>query len=719
VMDAAGFVPNPGQARAIAAPLETPVRVVAGAGTGKTEVIARRYLHLLEAGLRPDQVLVLTFSEKAAAEMRARILQAVAAREGAARERLSLAAAPISTFHSFCARLLADHSLRAGLGPGLPLLTELEAADLLDAEQEAFLAEGYRAAYGDFDPLSVPDYDWRAGGPFGPAVAVIEQLRNQALPWQEFRRLYAGVSAPAGDGDGSGRAARRRVIAPLVAWLYAGYAEALARRGQLDFDRLIMEAAALLETHADLRAAWHAGCRAILVDEYQDTNAAQERLLRVLAPPGGSLSVVGDPRQAIYVWREARVENIARFPGDGRARFEAPLTENRRSLSPILAVANRAIRGYAFAAPPEFDAADVLRPYPPHVSAEPAVVLHALPDRAAEAQAVVDWVRRAHAEGLAYGDMALLIRARTYLPVYLAALQAARIPFQASAGDLFYTRPEVLDAVHLLHVCLDPGDDLSLARVLVSPAAGLTQAEVAALLGAGERRLWPAVQAAAAADVRLQRLADFWRQAQAQRLRLMPDAFVGWALRASGLARAGREAPGALHKLMAVAHTFAEQNPRLGLADLAAHLRRLLASNERLKAPELDALADAVQVMTVHAAKGLEFPLVLAVDSREKLTPRRDFGPFHDPDFGLVLPVRDVDDQHPAFVERVRRSRNEARCLWYVTLTRAKRKLVVTAANDAPLEDGRYARVSTLFEELWNSLADEPEAGVALVPGVA
>jgi len=185
------FTPNPGQARAIAAPADAAVRVVAGAGTGKTEVIARRYLHLLGRGLRPDEILVLTFSEKAAAEMRARILRAVTVRAaaGPALERLDLAAAPISTFHSFCARLLADHSLRAGVDPSLPLLTESEAAELLEAAQESFLSEGFRAAYGDFNPLAVDDYDWHKGGPFEHALGVVDQLRNQGIPWDEFRRV--------------------------------------------------------------------------------------------------------------------------------------------------------------------------------------------------------------------------------------------------------------------------------------------------------------------------------------------------------------------------------------------------------------------------------------------------------------------------------------------------------------------------------------------------
>jgi len=303
---------------------------------------------------------------------------------------------------------------------------------------------------------------------------VIHQLRNQGIRWDEFeRQARAAQSSSAG----------QQVLGPLIAWLYRAYLEQLAERGRLDFDRLIMDAAVLVERDTALRLALGQTYRAILVDEYQDTNYAQERLLRALAAGRmANVTVVGDPRQAIYVWREARVENIAGFPGDGGPRVEAPLVENRRSLAPILAVANRAIDGYEFGQPPEFDPADRLAPSPDTPAFTGAVVsLQAAPNREAEAQAVASWIERLRAEGFQYRDIALLIRARTYMPQYLAALEAAGIPVEVSAGDAFYTRPEILDAIHLLRVCVDPADDLSLARVLLSPAVGLNQAQVAEL----------------------------------------------------------------------------------------------------------------------------------------------------------------------------------------------------------------------------------------------
>ena len=715
------FAPNPGQKRAIAAPFDQPVRVVAGAGTGKTEVIARRYLHLLrQAALRPENILVLTFSEKAAAEMRARIARAVA---GPGYERLDLAAAPISTFHSFCARLLSEHSLAARVDPGLSLLTEIDAEEILDLAKEAFLAGGYLAAYGEFNPLDSPDYAWEAGGPFDPAMAVINQLRNQGISWDEFERQAAAVLSPS-EGQ--------HVLAPLIAWLYRAYLDELAGRGQLDFDRLIMDAAALVERDQALGLAMRRQYRAVLVDEYQDTNYAQERLLRALAGERMSnVTVVGDPRQAIYVWREARVENIAGFPGDGGGRFDAPLVENRRSLMPILSVANRAIAGYEFGRPEEFDAADKLAPSRANEAFDGVVVsLEAQPDREAEARAVVRWIERLRDQGDAFRDMALLMRARTYMPMYLAALEAAGIPVEVSAGDAFFTRPEILDAIHLLRVCVDPADDLSLARVLLSPAVGLNQAQVAGLRMGDQRCLWQAVLAVPEAGVpeagvpeadiddapraALGRLVALWRAAQAERWRLSPAAFLGWAVRQSGLGAApDPAAQRALHKLLAIAQSFAADHPAQGLPELAEFLRLTLEGDPRAKAPEINSQADAVQVMTAHASKGLEFPVVIAADCREKVKSKRSKAPFHEPLAGLIIP--DDDEEDPRFIERTRRARNEARCLWYVTLTRAKRRLIITATDDAERLDDRYAKVETFFEELWNAEAVDPSPGVERV----
>lgn len=705
------FTPNPGQGRAIGAPLDRPVRVVAGAGTGKTEVIARRYLHLLrEHHLDPENILVLTFSEKAAAEMRARILLAVS-RAGVGRTRLDLAGASISTFHSFCARLLADHSLQAGIDPDQPVLSEIESNQVMDELMEEFLDEGFKDAYPTMDPLASESYSWIDGGPAKDAQQAVAQMRNQAVEQGEFESEMQ---------EGKDRSEAYQVLAPLVGWLYARYTRRLEEKGQLDFDRQIFDAALLLERNADLRERFRRDYRVILVDEYQDTNYAQQRLLRVLAADGSAnVTVVGDPRQAIYVWREARVENIAGFAKEGGNRFEAPLTENRRSLKPILDLANRAIEGYELGEQAEFDPADQLFPFEGNLDFTPPVVtLQACATRAEEAQAVVDWVRDAAAHGIDYRDIAILIRARTYLSTYTDALNAAGIPFELSAENAFYMRPEILDAVHLLRVCLDPALEVSLVRVLSGPAVGLTQDEIARLRNAGAKHLWAAVLDPAAAELgpeaeeRLARLVGFWRSAQRKRRLLAPAAFLDWALLESGLgATHDPVARRALDKLLALAQDYGDAHPADTLSQMADYLMEALKAELPEKAPELNTNSDAVRVLTDHAAKGLEFRVVIAVDSRQKVKPDRDFKPFHEPEVGLIIPRDDEADPH--FQERMRRMRNEARSLWYVALTRPKERLVVTATNPDAAE-GKELKGKTLFEELWAKENADPTPGVEM-----
>jgi DNA helicase-2/ATP-dependent DNA helicase PcrA len=711
------ITPHPDQTEAIKAPHDRPVRIVAGAGTGKTEVVSRRFVHLLvHAGLRPEQILVLTFSEKAAAEMRARIFRAVAG-AGLGYRRLDLAGAFISTFHSFGARLLRDHSLFAGIDGALPFLTEADTEEMLNRAVTAFLEREYAEAY-SFDPLEKDVYTWEDGGPVRTAMAIIDQLRNQAVGVEAFDAAWRALESPSD---------RQAVMAPLVSRLYRAYQAMLGQRGQLDFDRLIMGTVELLERYPDVQARVRHAWRAILVDEYQDTNHAQERLLRAVAQEGmRNVTVVGDPRQAIYVWREARVENIAGFPGDGGVRIEAPLSRNWRSIAPILAVANRAIQGYEFGDPPEFDAGRLLETGRPAAQpGGPGVTLATFASREAEAEGVAEWIARLRAEGRACRDMAVLIRARTYLEVYLEALRRAGVPFEVSAGDAFYTRPEIMHALHILRVCVNPMDTLAVAVTLLGPAVGLSQAEVARLAQSDDAPLWDVVSTyrAETGEARIARRLEgftaFWAEAQRQRWLRSPSSFVAWALQASGLEGyiAGLSDPGAgraLHKLLAVAHVYEAEYPGDTLEDMVEHLRRLVRTEPREKTPELTGDADAVAVLTAHASKGLEFPVVIAVDNRQRLTPSQRKTPFHEPGVGLVFP--EEDEGNPHALTRMRHLRNEARCLWYVTLTRARERLVVTAPDAAHLEPGGiYSPARTFFQELWNRETVQPSPGVERV----
>ena len=170
-----------------------------------------------------------------------------------------------------------------------------------------------------------------------------------------------------------------------------------------------------------------------------------------------------------------------------------------------------------------------------------------------------------------------------------------------------------------------------------------------------------------------------------------------------------------MEKLLALTHGYEAAHPSDSLGDMAEYLRRVLDGDPREKAPELSSGEDAVRVMTAHASKGLEFPVVIAADSRQKIKPNRNNQPFYEPQHGLIFPDGDkkVEDD-PLVLERIRRQRNEARCLWYVTLTRAQSRLIVTATNDNELVDGKFTKAGTFFEELWNHEVDSQSDGVVL-----
>ncbi len=552
-MDFGDFLPNPGQSQAISAETGCALRVVAGAGTGKTEVIARRYAHLLEHDppMLPADILVLTFTDKAAAEMRGRILRTVSDSE-LPFNRLELASAVISTFHSFGARLLGDFSLRAGVDPDLPVLSELETEDLMQDTWGEFLSTGYHDAYDSFDPLEQQAYTWHDGALFRIARQLVLQARSHGVESTAFShdlRSFQKASESVA------------VLGPLAGWMYASIDAHLRGAGLLDYDCMILSAALLLEEDGDLRSAVRDRHRVILVDEYQDTNFAQERLLRALGDSAQpNTTVVGDPRQAIYIWREARVENVAHFPGHGLKRRDAPLTENFRSLKPILDVANKAIEGYEFDLAPEFDQNDILLPGEAHGPFKEAVVhMQACADRTSEAQAVADWIRHFDHAGYAYRDMAILVRARTYLPEYLEALEERGIPYDVVSNDIFYLLPEVLDAVHMLVACLYPSEELSLVRALLSPAVGYGQAELAELQRESKIHLWRKVTASS--DARCVRFVSFRQQARRTRWLFSPPRIcvLGAARKRSakrlpaaapsGPQKADPECAAALHKL--------------------------------------------------------------------------------------------------------------------------------------------------------------------------
>ncbi len=601
---------NPPQREAVTVP-EGPLLVLAGAGSGKTRVIAHRVAWLLEEGVDPGEILAVTFTNKAAAEMKERV-RGLAGKAGA-RVR-------VQTFHAF------------GLW---------------------FLGEEHRAA-GRPRRFGVCDA--------GDQMSVLKRcLREVQLDDRRLdaRRLLALLSRcrntgrePSGDDD----------YAVMAAELLPRYRQALSAQRSLDFDDLVLRPVEVLARDAELRARWRDRFRHVLVDEYQDTNVAQLRLVELLtgAPwKGRSLCAVGDDDQAIYGWRGAEVENILRFerhfPGARVVRLE----QNYRSTGNVVACANAVIAGSTRRRPKRLwtEAAPGAR-----------VILAAVPDEEEEARLVAGEVSRLRQEGRDLAGVAVLYRLNAQSRPVEEAFRAVGIPHAVRGGPAFFDRSEVRDVLAWLKVCSQPADDVSLARVVNVPPRGIGDASLARLgEWAAERRrsLWDALSAAGevpglprGAPEKMRELVEKvegWQRrfragplGEAARALVADLGLVAWirqgVISAEAAARRVDAVDGVVRSLEA--YERRERSP-----SLAAFLARL-ALDSREEEPEE---AEGVTLMTLHAAKGLEFPVVFLVGCEEDLLPVA----------GIQGEARDLEEE---------------RRLAYVGITRAREVLWMTRA---------------------------------------
>ena len=561
---------NPAQREAVTT-TEGPLLVLAGAGSGKTRVITYRIAYLIEQHkARPDEILAVTFTNKAADVMRQRVEQLVPG---------SLAAAPwTSTFHSFCARLLRREA------PLLGLPRDFSIYD--DTDQER-LARGLLKEFGEDDRA------WTARG-------VLERIS----------RAKTAGRTPA-DWVASGNPLERR-----QAELFRRYQEGLRAAHALDFDDLLLEAVRLLAEHPEARGRWQERFRYLLVDEYQDTNRPQYELLRWLAEASESgkrpnLCVVGDEDQSIYGWRGADYGNIFRFEQDFPGARLILLEQNYRSTQPILDAAtaviqnNRSRKGKVLWS--EEKTGSKTRVY------EAA-------DAEAEAQFVAErlWQYRRQAP---LQHLAVLYRTNAQSRLYEEALRRLDLPYRLVGGFSFYKRAEVRDLLAYVRAARNPLDTQSLLRILNVPPRGIGSATVEALLAYARDHTLPLAEALELeGNERVQKFRELLESlCGALATKSFPEA-LEFILEASGYERWLEEqgTPEAedrrenLRELIAAAEDSEARGETPGdFLDRAA-----LVSD----ADDYDASA-AITLMTLHSAKGTEFDVVFLVGLEEGLFP--------------------------------------------------------------------------------------------------
>jgi DNA helicase-2/ATP-dependent DNA helicase PcrA len=634
--------------RAAAAIVGGPVRVVAGAGTGKTAVIAERFRRLVAGGAAPGSILVMTFTERAAAEMRQRI-----------EDQIGAAAPSVGTFHSVALGWLRADGRTVGVPAGFRILT---GADRWIFTRELMWELG--------DPAFTADE--RPDDLVSPALQMLERLKQELVPLQ---RLTAWASS-AEDHE------RAELMLACVR-LFQAYERRCRTARLLDFEDLLRLAVRMLEQQPAILNRYGELYPHVLVDEYQDLNLAQERLVELIAQKGDPF-IVGDDDQSIYRFRGASRASLERFHDRFPSTLTVTLGRNHRSSRRIVAAAATLIANNPERLPKQ------LRSTQPGDRVE----LWLCPDGVSEANAIAAESARLVEDGMALGDIAVLCRTNAIARPVATALAARRLPHVVIGGHGFFDQPEVKDAIALLRVLRDPGDVVALARALTRPPAGLKPGAALAALrdrdGAAPLEALKGWKPAARFAALLEDLSAQSRSLDVRDLffELMEktaylDA-LGAAIEASELARASAN----VSRLAEMIAEFCETSNDRSLDAYMKHLDLVLLSGEDEEPAKVDGLVDAIQVMTIHQAKGLEFEAVFVPGLVEGRLPQSGRSPrFELPPNVLEPLVRGREDVIA-----------EERRLLYVAMTRARRRLYLTRASH--YDGGRRWRDSRFLDEL-------------------
>jgi len=603
---------NPEQREAVET-VDGPVLVLAGAGTGKTRVLTTRLAHILATGrARPWELLVVTFTNKAAREMRERITHLI----GSSSEGLRW----LGTFHSVAAQILRRHAELVGLKSTFTILDTDDQERVCKQVLEAHNLDTKR-----WTPKSLS--------------GLIDHWKNRG--WTPAKL------PPAEDfANGKGHA------------LYAAYQARLASLNACDFGDLLLHNLTILSQHADIAEEYRRRFRYILVDEYQDTNVAQYLWLRLLTSSTGNVCCVGDDDQSIYGWRGAEVDNILRFERDFPGAKVVRLERNYRSTKHILGAASGLIAGNRDRLGKTLWTED---------SSGDKVRVRGVWDGEAEARLIADEIETARRSGMAYRDMAVLVRASFQMRAFEERFVMLAVPYKVIGGPRFFERAEIRDAHAYLRLIISEDDDLAFERIVNTPKRGIGDTSVQKILQIA--RLSGVSAMAAVRDLigsdELQArtrtaLSNFVRDID--RWRNLTADTPHWELTETVLEESGYTDMQKADR--ATGQTRLDNLKELtqsmqAFETLGAYLEHVSLVMDLDRGDADDADSGAVQIMTLHGAKGLEFPLVFLPGWEEGVFPSQ----------------RSIDEKGEKGLEEERR-------LAYVGVTRAKQDARISfAAN--------------------------------------
>ena len=623
--------------------------VLAGAGSGKTRVLVHRIAWLVEVEkASPWSILSVTFTNKAAAEMRQRIEQLLG---------ISPQGMWVGTFHGLAHRLLRAHWREAGLA---------EQFQILDSDDQLRLVKRV------IRELGLDENQWAP---------------RQAQWWingQKDEGLRPQHIQAAGD-----------LFLTTMLRIYAAYEQACARAGVVDFAELLLRSLELWRDNQPLREQYQARFRHMLVDEFQDTNAVQYAWLRLIAGNSPSLMVVGDDDQSIYGWRGARIENIQQFQQDYPSAELIRLEQNYRSTATILKAANALITNNAGRMGKEL--------WTDGTDGEP-IALYAGFNEQDEARFIVDRISEAIGEGISRSEIAILYRSNAQSRVLEEALLRAAIPYRIYGGQRFFERAEIKNAMAYMRLIANRGDDGALERIINIPTRGIGDKTLEVLRQHARQQdvsLWQAGcelidhkglpgRAANAVQAFMQLVEQLTERVAGLPLYSMAQQVIEHSgLLAFHEKEKGEKAQARvenLEELVSAARAF--ENEMVDEEEEGDVLLAFLA-HASLEAGETqaDRFEDSVQLMTLHSAKGLEFPLVFMAGVEEGLFPHK------------------MSLEEPGRLEEERR-------LAYVGITRAMRQLIITWAETRRLYGSEtFNKVSRFVREIPAELIREVRLG--------
>lgn len=590
-----------------------PILIIAGAGTGKTSTLTHRILNLVKEGIPPSEILAITFTNKAAKEMQERVNELLSKYGFDAGLRYGDARPFVGTFHSLGVHILRAHAQAFGLNKHFTIVDKNSASSLI---KEAVKEQGIDSK--QFSPDRI--------------AGVISRQKGSLVTLAQYKADVGNAYFPM-----------------IVAAVWERYERLLARESALDFDDLILKTVILLRDHPEIRREYQARWKYIHIDEYQDTNGVQYEMARLLAGEKMNICAVGDGDQNIYSWRGANLQNILNFENDYKGAQTVLLEENYRSTKIILAAANDIIKKNTvrkdknlFTRNAEGDKISLIESY----------------DEGGEARTVGEKIKHLIDSGTDPESIAVLYRANFQSRALEEAFLIMEIPYQV-LGVRFFERKEVKDLLSFIRAALNPESLSDIKRIIDSPPRGIGKATLMKMFAKDEASLAPAAQ---------KRVKEFWALLESIREYALVEKtskLIKFVSEKSGLEaslQTGHDDDSDrlenIHELVTLATKYdilpSEEavDKLLGDAALASDQDSMMKSSH------------AVKLMTVHAAKGLEFPYVFVTGLEQDLFPHRRMG---------AGPQSKEDSE-------------EERRLFYVAITRAKKKLYLS-----------YASVRTIF----------------------